>query len=79
MWRCIIMKQDAAYKSIEQLEENEYYRVPDLPVGWYIAVIRKQVPDNTSNLLIIRTGAGLDKQNSSVLTRFVDERILEGG
>jgi hypothetical protein len=31
------MEQEAAYKSIEQLEENEYYRVPDLPVGWYIA------------------------------------------
>jgi hypothetical protein len=35
------MDQDATYKSIEQLEENEYYPVPDLPVGWYIAELSR--------------------------------------
>jgi hypothetical protein len=33
MWPCIIMEQEAAYKSIEQLEENEYYLVEDPSVG----------------------------------------------
>jgi len=60
------MEHKTRYTSIERLEENEYYLVVDLPVSWYIAGLSgSKFPNKISNLVIIRTGAGLDKQSIS--------------